>query len=139
MRKAVLLNAPIASVVAHMGHTDSLCIGDAGLPIPETVERIDLAVTKGLPRFLDVLQAVTGELCVERATIAQEMVDQQPEFHREVLAALETLQRAQGNEIAVETVPHEAFKALTGDCHAVIRTGEVTPYANIILHAGVTF
>ncbi|SNT28476.1 D-ribose pyranase [Tropicimonas sediminicola] len=139
MRKAVLLNGPIARTVAFMGHTDSLCIGDAGLPIPDGVERIDLAVTQGLPRFLDVLDAVTGELCVERVSIAQELVDTQPALHGEVLARIAALEAAQGKPIAVDAVPHEAFKQQTASCKAVIRTGEVTPYANIILHAGVTF
>lgn len=139
MRKAVLLNAPIATVVARMGHTDSLCIGDAGLPVPKTVERIDLAVVKGLPQFLDVLRAVAGELYVERVTIAQEMVDGQPELHSEVLALVEALQNAQGNQVSVEAVPHEAFKEETDRCKAVVRTGETKPYANIILHAGVDF
>ena len=139
MRKAVLLNAPIACAVARMGHTDTLCIGDAGLPIPEGVERIDLAVTKGLPGFLDVLDAVTGELCVERVTIAREMVEGQPALHAALLARLAALEAAQGTTIAVEAVPHEAFKGQTRACRAVVRTGEATPFANIILHAGVTF
>lgn len=34
---------------------------------------------------------------------------------------------------------HEAFKAAAKTAKAVIRTGEITPYANIILHAGVIF
>lgn len=139
MRKAVLLNAPIASVVARMGHTDSLCIADAGLPVPKDVERIDLAVTKGVPGFLDVFQAVTGELCVERVTIAQELVDGQSGLHSEVMAKVDALQDAQGNQISVEAVPHEEFKTQTALCKAVVRTGEATPFANIILHAGVTF
>lgn len=139
MRKATLLSAPIAGVVAHMGHTDTLCIGDAGLPIPNEVERIDLAVIKGLPPFLDVLDAVTGELCVEHVTIAQEMLDTQPAFHAEVMDRIAALAAAQGNSISVDVVPHERFKARTGLCKAVVRTGEVTPFANIILHAGVTF
>ncbi len=139
MRKATLLSAPIARVIAHMGHTDTLCIGDAGLPIPTDVERIDLAVIKGLPRFMDVLEAVTGELCVERVTIAQELADKQPAFHARVMEHIAALEAAQGNTISVGLVSHEAFKERTGHCKAVVRTGEVTPFANIILHAGVTF
>lgn len=139
MRKAVLLNAPIARAVALMGHTDTLCIADAGLPVPPAVERIDLAVTKGLPGFLDVLAATTGELFVEKATIASELAESQPGFHERLRAHLVELERQQGNRIAVETVPHAEFKARTAGCRAIVRTGEVTPYANIILHAGVTF
>lgn len=139
MKKAVLLNAPITRVVSLMGHGDSLCIGDAGLPVPDGVERIDLAVCKGLPPFLDTVSATTTELFVERAVIANEMRDGQPDLHASVMAAIAELSAAQGNEIAVELVPHEAFKAQTRACKAVVRTGECTPYANVILFAGVPF
>ncbi|NDR59330.1 D-ribose pyranase [Aliiruegeria sabulilitoris] len=139
MRKAGLLNAPIARVVSLMGHTDSLCIGDAGLPVPDGVERIDLAVSAGLPGFLDVLPAVFGELFVERAVIAQEMPDGQPAFHAKLLRQIQALEQAQGNTITVTSVPHEEFKRLTRSSKAVVRTGEFTPYANILLYSGVPF
>lgn len=139
MRKATLLNAPIAGVIARMGHMDSLCLGDAGLPIPDHVDRIDLAVAAGLPGFLDVLPVLTGELFVERAVIAEELAERQPQFHANVLAHLAALGAEQGNDIALDAVPHEAFKAMTGACKAVVRTGEFTPYANIILVSGVPF
>ena len=42
--------------------------------------------------------------------------------------------------IELERVPHEQFKALTRDgTSAFVRTGECTPYANVILCSGVTF
>ena len=139
MKKSVLLNAPISRVVAQMGHTDGLCIADAGLPIPRDVERIDLAVRKGLPAFLEVLETVTSEMCVERALIATETRDQQPVFHNAILAHLSILEREQGKAIAVDYAEHVAFKQQTEACRAVVRTGECTPFANIILFAGVTF
>ncbi|PRY20955.1 D-ribose pyranase [Aliiruegeria haliotis] len=139
MRKAVLLNAPIARAVALMGHTDTLCIGDAGLPIPAGPERIDLAVTQGLPAFLDVLEATTGELFVERVTVAEELRDTQPALYEQIRNLLAALQDLQGNTIAIDHVPHETFKVQTARSRAVVRTGDVTPYANIILHSGVTF
>ncbi|MBF3339854.1 D-ribose pyranase, partial [Leptospira borgpetersenii serovar Hardjo-bovis] len=39
----------------------------------------------------------------------------------------------------VRYVSHEQFKLKTADSQAVIRSGECSPYANIILCAGVTF
>ena len=38
-----------------------------------------------------------------------------------------------------EYVPHEEFKKRSSESKAVVRTGEFTPYANIILVAGVVF
>ena len=139
MRKAVLLNSDIARVVSELGHGNGLCIADAGLPIPDHVERIDLAVSRGLPSFLDTTQAVTSELFVEKVLIATELVEQQPDFHKQVLAVIEKLALTQGNEIEILTTSHESFKAETEQTRAVVRTGECTPYANIILYSGVSF
>ncbi|MDZ4768633.1 MAG: D-ribose pyranase [Chloroflexota bacterium] len=131
MKKTPLLNHAISRVIAQMGHTDMLVIADAGLPIPAHVERIDLAVVAGLPSMRDVLVAVLGELQVERAIVASEMRDRSPHI-REALSDL-------FSGVAMGDVPHEEFKRLTASARAVIRTGECTPYANVILVAGVVF
>ena len=39
----------------------------------------------------------------------------------------------------MEFLPHAVFKEKTRTSQAVVRTGEFTPYANIILEAGVIF
>ena len=139
MKKATLLNAPLSAVISEMGHTDTLCIGDAGLPIPQDVERIDLAVTKGTPSFMDVFLAVVSELYVEKVTLATEIKKISPKFHKELIKAIDELGKKQGKKIDVAYVPHAKFKEQTRACRAVARTGETTPYANIILHSGVTF
>lgn len=131
MKKRGLLNAPLSQVVAQMGHGDLLVIADAGLPIPPAVQRIDLAVRPGLPPFLDVLDAVLEELHVEKAMMAVEMMDRSPTLY----AAL----RERLASIPLEHVPHETFKAMTATARAVVRTGECTPYANVILVSGVIF
>ena len=139
MRKHTLLNAPLASVISTMGHTDQLVIGDAGLPIPAQPQRIDLAVKQGTPAFMDVLETTTTELQVEKAIMAEEFQVVSPELHAVVLKHLADLAAKQGNEIAIQYVSHEAFKQQTLHAKAVVRTGECTPYANIILEAGVVF
>jgi len=73
MKKQGILNAAIASVLAHMGHTDTITIADCGLPIPDTTQRIDVAVKKGLPSFLDVLDAVREDMVIEKITLAEEI------------------------------------------------------------------
>ena len=139
MKKAVLLNAPISRVVSLLGHGDSLCLCDAGLPVPNGVERIDLAVHAGLPSFLETLPTITSEMYIERAVIATELLENKPEFHARLGEAIHRLAQEQGNDIAIDEVSHEDFKDLTRDCKAVVRTGECTPYANVLLYAGVTF
>ncbi|WP_295046126.1 D-ribose pyranase [uncultured Paracoccus sp.] len=127
MKRTPLLHAELSGLIAAMGHGDLLVIGDAGLPVPPGVRCIDLAVTRGVPGFFDVLDAVLSELVVERAAWASEASD-------EVQAAMRG--RATGQH---RMVAHDAFKALTRNARAIVRTGEFTPYANICLWSGVAF
>lgn len=131
MKKTGLLNQPLSEVIAGLGHFDTLVVGDAGLPIPASTRRIDLAVSAGVPRFLEVVSAILGEMQVQRAIVAQEMPARSPEAY----AALRQLL----GDIQVELVPHEELKAQTAAARAVARTGEFTPYANVILVSGVVF
>lgn len=131
MKKIGILNQPLSHAIAGLGHTDSLVVADAGLPISNGPERIDLAVTEGVPAFLEVLEAVLDEMAVQEAIIASEMEGTSPAMYRALMDVL--------GDIPVTAVPHEAFKARTAQAKAVVRTGEFTPYANVILVAGVVF
>ncbi|MBQ8319196.1 MAG: D-ribose pyranase [Lachnospiraceae bacterium] len=133
MKKAGILNSDISRVLSYMGHTDTICIGDCGLPIPDEVERIDLALKLGIPTFMDTLKVVKEDMKIEKIVLATEIKEQ----NKEVLSQIEELFKGEGVE--VEYVPHTELKAQTKDCKAVIRTGETTPYANIILQSGCIF
>ena len=133
MKKAGILNSDISRVLSYLGHTDCICIGDCGLPIPDDVERIDLALCFGEPTFMRTLEIVAGDMKIEKIVLATEIKEQ----NKEVLSQIEKL--FEGQDIEVEFVPHVALKAQTNTCKAVIRTGETTPYANIILQAGCIF
>ncbi len=139
MKKGTVLNADISSVISRLGHTDMLTIADAGLPIPHGPQRIDLALTKGIPSFMQVLETVTAEMQVEQAVLAAEIKQYNPALHETLLELIRQLQQHQGNTIALRYVTHEQFKQDTANSRAVIRSGECSPYANIILCAGVTF
>ena len=131
MKKRGILQHELSRTIAMLGHTDSIVIADAGLPVPPQVKRIDLAVTGGVPKFIDVLRAVLDDTQVERAVIAREMSETSPALHRELVALL--------GSTPIEEVSHAEFKTRTRDACAVVRTGEFTPYANIILFSGVVF
>jgi D-ribose pyranase len=138
MKRGTILNPELARVIASLGHGDLLVVADAGLPVPPGVERIDLAFAPGKPAFLDVLDAVLSEAEIERATVAAELRTVTPAPFRERLeAALLALPKVRAR--GVEAVPHEELKRLTRGARAVVRTGEFTPYANVVLHAGVVF
>jgi D-ribose pyranase len=133
MKKIGTQNRHLSRVIASMGHTDRLVICDVGLPIPEGKEVIDLALTTNIPRFMDALRVVLEELEVERATVAEEMGTISPQLRNEVIQALDGIE--------LDVVSHDAFKQMTAEAStiAIVRTGEATPYANVILSSGVTF
>lgn len=136
MKKIGTLNAQLSRTIAQMGHSDRLVIGDSGLPIPRGAEVIDLALTKNIPGFIDTVKVVLEELEVESVVIANEMESVNQKRYTELMEALRSVSVAK-----VTKVPHEEFKKLTtnGGNIAFVRTGEATPYANVILIAGVTF
>ena len=125
MKKTKMINSELSYVISQMGHTDSLTIGDCGLPIPPETKRIDLALTHNVPTFIQTLDVVLEELCVE----ASEIKEKNPKVYEAIKKRVSNLQE----------VSHEEFKVLTKDSKAVVRTGECSPYANIILKSGVVF
>jgi D-ribose pyranase len=134
MRKtSTTINPALSRVISETGHTDLLVVTDAGLPIPPGSERIDLAYRPGAPAFFDVLDTVLAELVVEGATVSAEVAEKSPE----VLEGLR--ERFAGMDFEIQLVPHVQFKELTHGARAFIRSGEFTPYANVILHAGVAY
>lgn len=133
MKTNGILNSDISRVLSYMGHTDRICIGDCGLPIPEETERIDLALKFGQPSFMDVLKEVAADMKIEKIILAEEIKEKNPAQLEAVLAFFEN------TKPEVEFVPHTELKALTKECRAVIRSGETTPYSNIILQSGCLF
>ncbi len=131
MKKTKILNSQLSAVIALMGHTDTIAIGDAGLPVPDSSKRIDLAVRRDLPSFLDVLETVLYELEVEEVTIATEIIKNNPTLYEQINKLF--------SDVKINFIDHSEFKEMTKKCKAVVRTGECMPYANIILHSGVAF
>lgn len=129
MRSSGLWHPRLVEVITTIGHAQTLVVADAGLPVPVGVETIDLVWRRGEPRLLPVLRAVLEELVVESATIAAELgTGPWAEGLREMLAGR-----------TVKEVPHEELKLACRRSRAIVRTGEDTAYANVVLHAGVAF
>ena len=128
MKKQGILNRELAGIFAKLGHTDQIVIADCGLPIPDGVTCIDLAYKLGEPTFLTILDVVLDDLVVEHAILAEEIKEKNTDVHEAVTSKLQA-----------SYVSHEQFKAQTKNAKVIIRTGETTPYANIILQSGVIF
>lgn len=139
MKRGKLLNSDISAVISKMGHTDSITIADSGLPIPPNTERIDIALTFGIPSFIQVLENILLELCVEKVVIADEMIKNNSKIHSMMLTVFEKYRKESGFKAELNYVKHSELKHLTEQTKAVVRTGEITPYSNIILYSGVVF
>ncbi len=126
-----LLNPEIVFEVASLGHTEYMCIADCGLPVPKGVKVIDVSLTAGKPSFLDVLDAVSGELVIESTILASEIDDRNP--------TLSAKMNERFGDKPMRKVPHEEFKKLTEKAKCIVRTGENSSYANVILVGGVNF
>jgi D-ribose pyranase len=131
MKKHGILQNELSRVIAGMGHGDLLVIADAGLPVPTGVPCIDLAVHCGLPGMLDVTRAVADELQIETVTIADELLARDealPEALRQLFPGAR-----------LEHVSHDELKRRSARARAIVRTGECTPYNNVVLASGVVF
>lgn len=131
MKKQGVINAQLAGYLAALGHKDNFMIADAGMPIPKDIPIVDLALTYGIPTFQQVMDSVLDEICVEKYIIAKEI----REYNQSLLKYIEsTLPK-----IPYEEIPHDELKNRMNRIKFVIRTGECTPYPNIILTAGCAF
>jgi len=131
MKKNGILNSEISKLLSDLGHTDQITFADAGLPVPDGVKKIDLALKLGTPSFIEVLEEVLKDMAVEKVILAEEIkVDNESQ--------LDAIHQLVGTN-EVEFVSHEAFKKQSGQSKAIIRTGEATPFSNIILQSNVIF
>lgn len=132
MLKSGIFHPQLCRVLAELRHKDLLVIGDAGLPIPKGVERVDLGWRKGDPSYLDVLEEVLKHIVVEKAVFADEAKTVSPEIHKKALQLL-----PEGLEL--EYIPHTELKRMSEGAKAIILTGEFTGYTNVVLSAGCAY
>lgn len=131
MKKSGILNAQLIGHIAALGHMDTFMIGDAGMPIPKGVPIVDLVLCGGVPTFKQVMDAVLAETEVEAYTIANEIEAKNPELLAYIQEKLPDAEETR--------IPHAELKAMSANVKFAVRTGEFTPYPNIILRAGVAF
>ncbi|WP_147803703.1 D-ribose pyranase [Alkalicoccus halolimnae] len=129
MQKNGILNRDIAGILAKLGHTDEIVIADCGLPIPDDVLCIDVSLRLGYPDFAEIFKLLMKEMQVEGLVAAEESSTSNSKV----------TQIIEHQQLFLTYIPHELFKERTRKAKVIIRTGENTPYANVILQAGVIF
>ena len=128
MKKGGILNPAICSLLAELGQSDELLIVDAAYPLPTDGHVIDLTLTPGIPRLLDVLRAVTEELVIDAVTVPVEIKEFSPRIYQEILKIV--------GETDVDEVPFHEFKEQALDVKGIIRSAEFSPYASVRIVAG---
>ena len=131
MKKKGILNVELSAALAGLGHMEKVLIGDAGMPVPENVPVIDLVLVAGIPTFEQVVKAIAEEIVVEKYTVASEMKEKNQRNRKMLEETFEGTER--------EEMPHAALKEFTAQCKFAVRTGENTPFANVVIQAGVAF
>lgn len=131
MKKTGILNAELIKEIAALGHMDLFLIGDAGMPVPQGIKIIDLVLCQGIPTFEQVLNAVLKETEVEYYILADEICTCNQRLYTYIKEAMA--------DTEYEMMPHRQLKELTAKCKFAIRTGECSPYPNLVLRAGVIF
>lgn len=124
-----MLNREISDILASLGHTDELIVADAGFPLPLGVRVADLSLAAGKPTVPEVVQEILKYFSVEKIVLADETRAVSP-------SCFEKLTGLFGADAQVETMSHSAFKLHSRQVKAVIRTGDFTAYANILLVSG---
>lgn len=128
MKRSGILNPVLAQALAKVGHGHEIVIADPGLPLPlRGPEVVHLTLVLGVPAFKDVLEVLVDELVIEGSVLAEEAVG--GPVHR----------WAHDAGLEPETVSHEALKERLEHVRLIVRTGEPTPYANLLLRCGVAF
>ena len=131
MKKTGILNAQLMQYVAGLGHTDLFLIGDAGMPIPKGVPIVDLVLVGGVPTFEQVLKAVLAESKMEACYLTDQTKTANPRVYKLIQDSLPG--------VSCKEMPHTELKELTKSCKFAIRTGEFTPFSNVVLQAGCVF
>ena len=128
MKKTGILHPELSHMVASCGHTDYIVLADKGYPVPNGVNRINLGFMDDHPTILQVLEALSSEMKIDRLILTDEMVDMSPE-------RVEDLKKM-FPQVRIDRVSHTELKELTDTAFGVVKTADTCPYANLMVVSG---
>jgi len=129
MLKAGILNPHLNSLISRVRHTNTLVIADRGFPFWPMIETVDISLVDDVPTVLQVLAALRGNFVIGKAWMAREFLqNNSPKTRAAFGRAL--------SGIALKHEPHVEFKQRVPRAIGLIRTGDTTQYANLILESG---
>ena len=131
MKKTGVINSGLSGALAQLGHTDLLVLADAGFPVPRGVPQIDLALRPGVPKTMEIIEVIDQEIVVEGLAMAEEAKQFSPSL-------IEWLEQ-RFPLIEIEFMPHAEFKKMSFLGKSMVRSGDISPYSNVIVRVGVPY
>lgn len=129
MKEIGIVNRELARVLSEQGHGDWLMVVDAGFAIPKEADVVDISLSENCPMLIDTLTELKKFFSVEKLIFADATMDVSPTLYDNITQLF-------GEEVPVEIVSHPRLKEMSANVKAVIRTGDFTAYANVILVSG---
>lgn len=128
MLKVGILNPAVNSLLSRVRHTNTFVIADRGFPFWPMIETVDLSLVDNIPTVLDVLCAIRPNFVIGRVSMAEE-------FLKHNTAETQNRFRAALDGLALDVEPHVTFKKRVPNAIGLIRTGDTTQYANMIIES----
>lgn len=129
MKEVGILNREVSKVISEQGHQDLLMVCDAGFSTPKDVEVIDISLKENSPTVVEFLNELKKFFSVEKIILANQTKNTNPSYFNEITSVFD-------DNPEVETIDHKELKELAKQVKAIIRTGDFTAYANVILVSG---
>ena len=124
-----ILNPQINSLLARVRHTNMLVIADRGFPFWPSIETVDISLVDNIPTVLQVFEAIRANFDIGKIIMAEEFIQANN-------ADVNKLFAAAISPIPHQYVAHTELKRLVPAAIGLIRTGDTTQYANMILISG---
>lgn len=131
MIQSGILNPNLLSLIARIRHTNTLVIADWAFPFWPQIETVDISLSHGVPTILQVLDVLKPNFKIGKIWQAEQFVTSNPPG----TVARFDQSFSEIPNLSVERLLHNDFKKLVPGAIGLIRTGDATPYGNIILES----
>jgi L-fucose mutarotase len=133
-----LLHADLLHALASMGHGDELVIADANFPGASIARRLIQAGGASAPEALDaILTVLPLDTFLRPSALTMQVVGDAAAIPEPVREFGEVFARHGRAALDLGKLEREAFYTRARNAYAVVRTGDLRPYGNILLVKGV--
>ena len=123
-----ILNPAVLSLLARVRHTNTLVIADWAFPFWPSIETVDLSLTQGIPTVIQVMELLRPNFKIGEVFMAEEFLATNKAPVRNAFGRV-----FRGLKVTRE--PHVQFKKRVPGAIGLIRTGDSTPYGNLIIES----